>query len=157
MNNRNHFYAHLALPEGSNDVFVYWNEMDGDQNNRGIYGQKISSTGSVKWGSNGKVFIEISSTNVSPMASRKLENDMVVIYEEYFNSMDASVKAMRIDSDGLYVWTPENITMSSVQSTKGHPDVSSFIFGQCIAVWDDDRNGSGDIYGQKYPARWKFR
>jgi len=148
MNNRNHFYAHLALPEGSNDVFVYWNEMDGDQNNRGIYGQKISSTGSVKWGSNGKVFIEISSTNVSPMASRKLENDMVVIYEEYFNSMDASVKAMRIDSDGLYVWTPENITMSSVQSTKGHPDVSSFIFGQCIAVWDDDRNGSGDIYGQ---------
>jgi PKD repeat protein len=38
--------------------------------------------------------------------------------------------------------------MSSVQSTKGHPDVSSFIFGQCIAVWDDDRNGSGDIYGQ---------
>ena len=148
MTNRNHFYANLALPTGSNDVFVYWNEMDGDQNNRGIYGQKISSTGDIKWGANGKVFIEISSTNVYPIASRKSDNDMVVFYEEYFNSMGASVKAMRIDADGLYTWTPEKITMSSVQSTKGHPYVGSFIFGQCIAVWDDDRNASTDIYGQ---------
>ena len=148
MGNRNHFYANLALPTGSNDVFVYWNEMDGDQNNRGIYGQKISSTGDIKWGANGKVFIEISSTNVYPIASRKSDNDMVVFYEEYFNSMGASVKAMRIDADGLYTWTPEKITMSSVHSTKGHPDVGSFIFGQCIAVWDDDRNASTDIYGQ---------
>lgn len=148
MNNRNHFYPNLALPEGSNDIFVYWNEMDMDQNNRGIYGQKLSSDGNNKWGSNGKVFIEISSTNVYPWASLNIENDMVVIYEEYFNGVDAMVKAMRIDSDGLYVWTPEKITMSSVQSTKGHQEVSSFNFGQCIAVWDDDRNPSTDIYGQ---------
>ncbi len=41
MPNRNHFYAHLALPEGSDDIFIFWNEMDANQNNRGIYGQKI--------------------------------------------------------------------------------------------------------------------
>ncbi|MCK4676486.1 MAG: hypothetical protein KAT48_00015, partial [Bacteroidales bacterium] len=36
MPNRNHFYAKLALPPGSNDIFIVWNEMDANQNNRGI-------------------------------------------------------------------------------------------------------------------------
>ncbi|MCD4771812.1 MAG: PKD domain-containing protein, partial [Bacteroidales bacterium] len=148
MGNRNHYYAQLALPQGSNDIFVYWNEMDGGQNDRGIYGQKMSSTGTIQWGNNGKVFIEISSTNVYPMNSRGTENDMIVIYEEYFDAMNTSVIAMRIDTAGSYIWSPEKITMSSVQSEKGHAEVNDYIFGQLIAVWDDGRNTSKDIYGQ---------
>jgi len=60
MTNRNHFYPFVVMPEGSEDVFVFWNEQDGDQNNRGIYGQKISATGDRVWTDNGKSIIEIS-------------------------------------------------------------------------------------------------
>lgn len=148
MGNRNHYYAQLALPSGSTDIYVFWNEMDGGQNDRGIYGQKMSSTGNVQWGNNGKVFIEISATNVYPFASSGSDSDMVVFYEEYFDAMNTSIKAMRIDTAGSFLWTPEKITMSSMQSEKGHPEVSDYVFGQWIAVWEDNRNTSKDIYGQ---------
>lgn len=145
---RNHFYAHLALPEGSDDIFIYWNEMDGDQNLRGIYGQKVSSTGERLWTNNGKTFIEISALNVYPLAARNTETDMCVFYEEYFNAMDGKIKAMRIATDGSYVWDPNMIDMCTVQSAKVHTEVSELNNGQWIAVWEDDRNGTSDIYGQ---------
>jgi hypothetical protein len=145
---RNHFYAHLALPAGSDDIYIYWNEMDGDQNLRGIYGQKVSSTGERLWTNSGKTFIEISALNVYPLAARNTDTDMVVFYEEYFNTMDGKIKAMRIATDGSYVWDPNMIDMCTVQSAKVHTEVSNMNNGQWVAVWEDDRSGTSDIYGQ---------
>lgn len=148
MPNRNHFYAHLALPEGSDDIFVFWNEMDPDQNNRGIYGQKISSTGERLWSDNGKVFIEISSQNVYPLAGRGTSADMILFYEEYFDAVNGKIIAMRIDTDGNYLWTPDAKDMCTVQSEKVHTEVGDMNNNQWIAVWEDTRTGSRDIFGQ---------
>lgn len=148
MLNRNHFYAHLALPEGSDDIFVFWNEMDPDQNNRGIYGQKISSAGERLWSDNGKVFIEISSQNVYPLAGRGTSADMILFYEEYFDAVNGKIKAMRIDTDGNYLWTPDAKDMCTVQSEKVHTEVGDMNNNQWIAVWEDTRTGSRDIFGQ---------
>ncbi len=145
---RNHFYAKLALPPGSNDIFIVWNEMDANQNNRGIYGQKVSSSGERLWTNNGKAFIELSATDVYPFGAGNSDSDIVVFYDEYFNGMDAGIKAMRIDTDGNFVWENEIAELSTVQSQKSHPELNNFFNGQWIAVWADDRNGNNDIYGQ---------
>ncbi|MCD4736355.1 MAG: hypothetical protein K8R53_09945, partial [Bacteroidales bacterium] len=118
MPNRNHFYAHLSLPPGSDDIFVFWNEMDANQNSRGIYGQKISSLGNRLWSDNGKPLIEISSTNVYPFAASESETDLIVFYEEYFTVMNAGIKAMHIDTDGIIIW---DNNLCTVQSEKVHP------------------------------------
>jgi hypothetical protein len=136
------------LPEGSDNVFVYWNEMDPDQNLRGIYGQKFSATGERLWTDNGKTFIDISSQNVYPLAARNTATDMVVFYEDYFDAMSGKIKAMRIDTDGGYVWEPTMIDMCTVQSSKVHTEVGDLHDDQWIAVWEDDRSGTSDIYGQ---------
>jgi hypothetical protein len=148
MPNRHHFYAQISLPEGSEDIFIFWNEMDANQNDRGIYGQKVSPDGTRLWTDNGKKFIEISSLNVYPLAGRSAGQDMVVFYEEYFNGVEGKVKAMRLDADGNYVWTPNMIDLCTVQSEKVHTEVSELNNGQWIAVWEDSRNGGRDIYGQ---------
>jgi hypothetical protein len=148
MPNRNHFDAELGFPPGSDDIFVFWNEMDGDQNNRGIYGQKISSSGDRLWTDNGKVFIEISPVNVFPFATRNSDSDMIVVYEEFSSAVNSGLKAMRIDTDGNYVWTEEQVDMCTVQSEKGHPAVNNYMNAQWIAVWEDHRSGNADIYGQ---------
>ena len=148
MPNRNHFYAKLALPPGSNDIFIVWNEMDANQNNRGIYGQKVSSSGERLWTNNGKAFIELSATDVYPFGAGNSDSDIVVFYDEYFTAMDAGIKAMRIDTDGNFVWENEIVELSTVQSQKSHPELNNFFNSQWIAVWSDDRNGNIDIYGQ---------
>jgi len=145
---RNHFYPELAKVPADDNIYVYWNEMDADQNNRGIYGQKITSAGSKQWGNNGKTFIEISSTNVYPLAARNSNDDMIVIFEEGFNSTESAIKAMRIDVSGNFLWAGSFKTMCSVQSEKLHAMANHFNYGQWIAVWGDNRGSSNDIYGQ---------
>jgi hypothetical protein len=148
MPGRNNFYPHLALPEGSDDVFVFWNEMDGDQNNRGIYGQKISSAGARLWTDNGKPFVELSSTDIFPFGAKVSPTDMTVFFLQSSGGNNAHLKAMRIATDGSFVWNDPVIALSSVQSNIIHPVVSHHNSNQWIAVWEDTRNGQADIYGQ---------
>ncbi|MCF8368286.1 MAG: T9SS type A sorting domain-containing protein [Bacteroidales bacterium] len=145
---RHHFYPYLALPEGSDEIFIFWNEMDGDQNNRGIYGQRINANGERLWTDNGKTFIEISAVNVYPFAASQSENELIVFYEEYSDALNASVKAMMLDKEGNFVWTNPQIALCTVFSEKVHTVASSFNSNQWIALWEDSRNGGKDIYGQ---------
>lgn len=146
--NRHHFYAHLALPEGSDDVFVFWNEMDANQNNRGIYGQKISSQGNRLWGDNAKAFIEISPLDIYPFASSQSDNEMVVFYEENPSASSAVIKALAVDTAGNFVWPGEKAPVSSLPSSKVHAVAGDFMNGQWILSWEDDRNGGKDIFAQ---------
>jgi len=144
----NHFYAQLVLPPGSDDIFVYWRETNLNQSSWGIYGQKISASGDRLWTDNGQSFVDVSDINVDLIASGNSNEDMVVFYEEYSDVMNAGIKAMRIDTDGNFVWENEKIDMCTVQSEKVHSVVNSFFNGQWIASWEDSRNGGKDIYAQ---------
>jgi hypothetical protein len=144
----NHYYAKLALPAGSTDVFVFWNEMSGDQNQRGIFGQKINASGAVQWTNAGMSFIPVSTTNVYPYEARGNPTDMVLFYEEYSDAVNGVIKAMRISTTGTYLWTPAQKTLCSVISEKVHPVVSEFANNQWIVSWEDNRNTDKDIYAQ---------
>lgn len=145
---RNHYYPQLALPPGSSNVFVFWNEMDGNQNNRGIYGQKITSTGTKLWATSGMVFIEISLTDVFPEAARNSPTDVVLFYSQQITGLEYELKAFRVDTDGGYVWSPNHKTICSVASEKVHVETNNFANNQWIMTWEDDRSGQKDIYAQ---------
>ena len=53
-----------------------------------------------------------------------------------------------LDSDGNYVWPQQFINMCTTSSSKIHRDMSPYYFGQWFAAWEDDRNGSTNIYAQ---------
>ena len=148
LSSMNHYYPQLALPSGSTDIFVFWNEMNNNQDQWGLSGQKISSSGSLLWGSNGMTFIGVSTTDVYPIAARRTPTDMVLFYEQYFNSVNSAIKAMRISTTGSFVWSPSSVTMCSVNSEKVHDVVNEFANNQWIASWEDNRNGNSDIYAQ---------
>ncbi|MFZ4522355.1 MAG: hypothetical protein ACOYNC_11660 [Bacteroidales bacterium] len=144
----NHYYPQLALPPGSSDVFVYWNEMVSNQDQWGIFGQKINSTGSLQWGSGGMTFIPVSTTNVYPYEARNSPTDMVLIYEEYSNAINGTIKAMRISPSGAFLWTPAQKDICTVSSEKIHPVVNEFGNNQWIVAWEDTRSGNSDIVAQ---------
>lgn len=148
MSNRNHFYPFLALPEGSENVYVYWNEQDGNQNLRGIYGQKISPTGERLWTDNGKSIIEISADHVLPFSASGADQNMVVLFEASIDVLNAKVKAMSLDLDGNFVWENNMIELCGVSSEKVHTDAGKLMSGQWIVSWEDSRNGGKDIYAQ---------
>ncbi|GAB4325937.1 MAG: hypothetical protein Kow00127_18690 [Bacteroidales bacterium] len=148
MLSRNHFYPHLSFPSQGTGLYVFWNEMDPDQNNRGIYAQKISQEGSLQWGSDGKALIEISPQNVYPFASGSTSENAVLFYEEFSGEVNSELRSMMIDADGNFVWEEGAVSICTVQSEKVHPVAGPLKCGQWILAWEDNRNGGRDIYAQ---------
>jgi len=142
------FYPHIAIPPGSSELFVFWNEMNSLQTLRGIFGQKFSANGSKLWEENGKIFIPISSTNYYPIAAGNTETDVILMYEAGLSGMNGQLKAMRINSNGSYTWPENHVTISSVASSKVHTVMNEFQNNQWIISWEDNRNGNADIYAQ---------
>ncbi len=144
--NRQNFYPESVYCSDEEMLITYWKQTDGDQNNHGLTGQKVDvTTGSLVWGNSGNNLIPISNTYVLLTGVRDTGDDLIIIFED---TDDAIIKAARIDPDGNYVWTNQQITICSVPSTKIHIFVSQLSGTQFIAAWEDDRNGSSDIYAQ---------
>ncbi|HNY01057.1 MAG TPA: carboxypeptidase-like regulatory domain-containing protein [Bacteroidales bacterium] len=144
----NHYYPAIALPPGSTDIYVFWNEMNTLQSQWGIYGQKVNSAGVVQWATSGMVFIPVSTTDVYPYEARNTNSDVILVYEQYTNAVDGMIKAMRISPTGSQVWSPAQKDVCTVSSQKVHPVVGEFVTNQWIVSWEDDRNGVSDIYAQ---------
>ena len=144
----NHFYPYLACPSGSSDVFVFWNEMSGNQNLKGILGQKLASSGIRQWGNSGMVFIPVSATQILPLGAGSSPTDMIVLYDESTSASVSSLKAMRIATDGSFVWPGNSVNVSTAASSKVHTVINEFQNNQWIIGWEDNRNGASDIYAQ---------
>lgn len=144
----NHFYPELALPPGSQEVFVYWNEMNSLQSQKGIYGQKFSSSGTKLWGNNGMTFIPLSDLSITPLAARNTPTDMILLLDVATSGVNSSLYAMRIGTGGNYVWTDQQVPVSNAASSKVHPVINEFQDNQWIIAWEDNRNGASDIYAQ---------
>ena len=141
----------VACFDTSGEAYVYWDERDYNQNYRGLYGQRLSATGTRLWGNTGKVFIPTSlSTSESFITVRPTQTDMIVFYQYYDfgNSEDSKIIAMRVNSEGAYVWPAQKIPMCTVQSAKLHPSFGYLDHTQYVVSWSDQRNDGGDIYAQ---------
>ncbi len=144
----NHFYTSLAKPTNDEHVYIFWNKVNADQNQWGIFGQKLTPEGSKLWPDVGKELIPVTSNAVLPQAVISLEDEMVLMYEDYFNGVETALKAMRIKANGEMAWTGGSVTLSSVQSSKMHFDQAALYNNQMVFAWGDSRSGNGDIYAQ---------
>jgi hypothetical protein len=144
----NHFYPALSKPENDPHIYVLWNEVNGDQNQWGIYGQKVSAAGDLKWGANGKAIIPVTSHAVLPQKGLQHGDDIILVYEDYFDGVETSLKAFRLDAQGDFVWDDESVFICNVQSSKVHLDVSEWDQDQWVMSWEDDRDSNVEIYAQ---------
>jgi hypothetical protein len=144
----NHFYTNLAKPANDEHVYIYWNKVNADQNQWGIFGQKLTPEGTKLWPDAGKELIPVTSNAVLPQTAISLEDEMVLLYEDYFNGIDTELKAMRIKNNGEMAWPSGSVTLSSVQSSKSHFDWAALHNDQMVFAWGDNRTGNADIYAQ---------
>ncbi|MDX9942962.1 MAG: T9SS type A sorting domain-containing protein [Bacteroidales bacterium] len=146
--NFNQFYPQLAKPHVDPDVYIYWNEVNGDQNQWGIYGQKVNSEGQLLWGEQGKVIFPVSDQGLLPQFAMPLDDHVILVYEHNIMGGQTSLRALRLDKEGAFVWDPAETLISSVQSNKVHLDMAPYHGGQWVFAWEDDRSDGVDLYAQ---------
>ncbi len=144
----NHFEPKLKFM--GEYIITVWNETDANQNQRGIYAQKISLNGELLWGENGKEILPLSSLVTVLSDIQKLNDDFVIYYYQNPSATNDYIYAQRLNENGDNVWINPVTTISNYDSEKLHIDTSVFDNNQqSVIVWEDRRvDDSGDIYAQ---------
>jgi len=141
-------YPNLAwLPE-YNSLLCFYQEEDMNQNNSGLFGQRLNLNGQVFWGASGKSFIPLSGKDLQFINARSADSSVLVAYMDE-TTIAGTLWAMRLDTAGAYLWATQTVAMSSILTNKSYLAVGRYSNGQMIATWEDHRGSDpGDIYGQ---------
>ncbi|MEI8005463.1 MAG: T9SS type A sorting domain-containing protein [Bacteroidota bacterium] len=128
-----------------NCALCFYQEEDMNQNNSGLYAQKLDLSGNIKWGANGKSYIPMTGQNIQFINGRSTDSAAIVLYSSGSNS---TYWAMKVDTAGNYLWSNHTVPMSSVLTFKSFLNVGPYNNKQIIATWEDKRSDAGDIYAQ---------
>jgi hypothetical protein len=136
-------------PDGSGGTIVVWRDVSGDIER--IYAQRVSSDGSLLWGSNGVCVCSdagIGGTTHHQVTSDGSEGAIIV----WDDARDGSsrIYAQRIEASGSAMWTIDGICLTPTSSAEARlvPDG----IGGAVIAWQDYRADNPKIFVQRIDA-----
>jgi hypothetical protein len=152
-----HYYPAMSYDAATGAIYIFFREYDSVHGEYGLYGQLFSPSGERLWGDDGKVFIPLSSIEVSSPVSLPAERGAMAFWMDRHTGSwdDIRVLAMRVDDQGNLLWTGAPVLVSIYPSAKGDLQVAGDPYGNAMLVWDDERNEEiteQDLYGQNVNA-----
>jgi hypothetical protein len=131
------------------EIFLFWTEMNSTQSQWGVYGQKFASDGSRQWTDAGKEVHRVGTTSITQVSTEPSADGAMAFYVETLSTGNDRLYATRLDTNGDAVWSPAAIvTASSVASGKSSLDTDLSSNGVALLAWTDDRAGDRDVYAQ---------
>jgi hypothetical protein len=130
------------------EIFVFWTEMNSAQSQWGVYGQKIASDGSRQWTDTGKVLRPVGGTSMTQVSTEPYADGALVFYVEELAVGNDRLYATRVDAKGDAVWSPSMVTASSAVSDKSSLDTELSSRRVALLAWSDDRAGDRDVFAQ---------
>ena len=133
---------------------VFWEERNASQTNWGIFGQRVTAAGDRLWGNSGRALIPVTTDyNTSPRALLCADGAMVFTTDEAgVGPGNDRIIGMRVDAQGDMVWSNPPLAVAMAASRKSRLAIALGAGGDAILIWEDDRSGAKDIYGQSINA-----
>ncbi|HTX87866.1 MAG TPA: hypothetical protein VMC08_02670, partial [Bacteroidales bacterium] len=145
-----HLEPNIGCDTVNHELYVFWRETDLNQNSYGLFGQRVSMDGTLHWGTNAKLFVQLSNKNVTIINVSPMKAGAIVsyFYDDWVTSTQTKVRAIRVDSSGNTVWTGGYRDVSTKQSGKGNLYAGPLANSQVVYAWWDDRLGGQQIFAQ---------
>jgi hypothetical protein len=119
--NSSHFRTNprTSVAVDSSALMAAWTESNGSQSQRGVYAQRLDSSGNRLWGANGTAVVELNSNyEYLDLSVASFGDDLIAAYIEQSVNMNGDIYAARLDADGNYVWTGGAATVTNSGSPK---------------------------------------
>jgi hypothetical protein len=139
-------------------VFVDSRTAGGD-----IYAQRITSSGTLTWGSGGAVVCGVGLAQGAPRAVADGAGGVLAFWEDErdFGSTGLDLYGQRLNAAGVQAWTAAGAVVSTAGLRQSNLAVAADGSGGALLAWLDDRNvaiSGTDIYAQRLngagTARW---
>lgn len=142
--NRLHMNPSAGINPATGEIWVFWVETNGNQDQWGLYGQMFNASGERQWTNSGLELIPLGNEQIRFVQTSVDEYGIFVSY--FFNSSATSFRVLRLNFDGTVIWGPVTISAGSLGG-KDDPVSCSGDEGSRIFSWTDNRIDSG-VYAQ---------
>lgn len=140
------------LADGTGGAIVTWvdtrhyptSQMD-------IYAQRISSTGAAQWGAGGVVVCDFNGDQFYPAIATDGTGGAIVTWEDHRDGVGSDIYARRVTAAGAVVWgsATRGVAISTATDLQFFPVIARDDSGGAIISWQDNREGTTDIYAQR--------
>ncbi len=148
-----HIDPAFAFRPATGEIFVVWNERNLTQSQWGIYVQKFTAAGARAWGDYGLEIEPVTTLYKALPRCATLADGMVALWmDEPTGYNQDRLRAIRLDGAGVSVWTNGILDVATSPSTKSRHPVTIDGAGTLETVWEDNRDGTPDLYAQNVNA-----
>lgn len=134
----------------TDELTVLFIQMNGNQSEKGVFGQRLSPGGDLLWGITGQEILPVNTDEVGFV--RVLDTGTGVLglcFQAPQNSYGQDqIIGFKLNTEGTFVWDPSLVGVSTHPSSKDDLLALLGTDGSVRTLWSDQRNGSSDIYGQ---------
>ena len=130
----------LSVAEETQELMAVWREANGSQSQRGIFAQRLDSSGNQLWGSTGTTVVALNSSyDYLDLSVAGFGEEIISAYIQQSANMSGDIYANRLDAEGNSVWTDETVTVTNSGTPKS--DMMTSKGPNCLFIaWSE--NGS---------------
>jgi hypothetical protein len=115
----------LTVAEDTQELMAVWREANGSQSQRGVYAQRLDSSGNRLWGSNGSAVVGLNNNyDYLDLSIAGFGDDMIAAYIEQSVNMNGDIYAARLDVNGNNVWVGGAATVTNSGNSKSDMMIS---------------------------------
>ncbi|MFX1498047.1 MAG: hypothetical protein ACFFBH_11005 [Promethearchaeota archaeon] len=133
--------------DGVGGAIIAWtDERNGDQD---VYAQRINANGNVMWDYNGICICNALDVQYFNYICSDGHEGAIITWMDNRNSFYSDVYAQRVNSTGDIQWNVNGIPICTANEFQRTVGIESDENGGGIIIWQDERSGVEDIYGQR--------
>jgi hypothetical protein len=109
----------LTVGEETQELMAVWREANGSQSQRGVYAQRLDSSGNRLWGNNGTAVVALNSNyDYLDLSVAGFGDDLIAAYIEQSVNTNGDIYAVRLDASGNDFWDSGTVTVTNSSSPK---------------------------------------
>lgn len=129
-----------AYLPSTKEIFVSWEEEDGNQSVSGVYAQKIDANGNRQWTDNGVAIVPLQANQEAYERTVQIGNGAFVFWLDHDSFGNDTMQGVKLDTNGAYLC--QQFPVSSIQVTKIRPATAQAANGNTAIAFQDYRFGN---------------
>lgn len=143
------YYPQL-VSDGAGGAIVVWYDYR-NAAHYDVYAQRVDSTGTVRWTTNGVAVCNATGAQLSPSIAADGAGGAVIAWQDQRSTIN-DIYAQRLSSTGTALWTANGVVVCNYSTDQTAPVIASDGSGGAIVAWQDMRSGVFGVYTQRIGA-----
>lgn len=144
----NQYYPTITSDDSGAAIITWYDHRNGANNH--IYAQRINSSGTVQWATDGVVICIVGTNQFVPTITSDGSSGAIITWQDNRSGIYYDIYAQKISSIGTVQWTSNGVIICAAVNDQSDQTIVSDGSGGAIITWTDYRNG---LYYHIYAQR----